>query len=313
MGLGLVGLLTLANACAPAAAGGDDGDGQANDPGDDDDDDDDGPVYEELEATFQVGTAERPVTVVVPPSYEPTTPAPFMLLLHGYGITGTQLESLLNFTNFAAANDLLYAAPTGTIDGSGAPFWNATDACCDFEGTNVDDSAFLRAIVDDAAEIANIDPARVFVLGHSNGGFMAQRLACDHADRFAAVVSIAGATSLVQECQASEGVAVLAVHGTLDETILYNGGQVAPGLTYPGAVETAAAWAERNACDTTTVPGGSLDLETIAGAETTIERYENCEPGGAVELWTTAGGTHVPQGNASYLTTLFAFMTAHAR
>ena len=34
---------------------------------------------------------------------------------------------------------------------------------------------------------------RVFVIGFSNGGFMAQRLACDVGDHIAGVISIAGA------------------------------------------------------------------------------------------------------------------------
>lgn len=280
-------------------------------------DDDDAPpekVYEPIEGgAFTVGNDARPVTVVVPDAYDPTAPMPFVLLLHGYGVSGAQMESLLDFTNFAEANAFLYASPSGTLDASGEEFWNATDACCDFGGTNVDDSSFLRAIVDDAREIANIDPARIFVLGHSNGGFMAQRLACDHADVFAAAVSIAGATSLTDVCAPSEPIAVLAVHGTNDETIAYNGGSLGPGLVYPGAVETAAAWAERNGCDATTVDVGTVDIETIAGAETSVQRHEGCDEGGAAELWTTEGGTHVPRGNADYLPELLEFMTTHAR
>jgi hypothetical protein len=58
---------------------------------------------------------------------------------------------------------------------------------------------------------------------------------------------------------------------------------------------------------------GTIDIETIAGAETTVERHENCDDGGASELWTTTGGTHVPNGNPTYLPELLAFMTTHAR
>ena len=283
-------------------------------PGDDDDDNDETPakVFEPLEATFTV-VADRAATVVVPPSYDPEVPMTFVLLLGGYGVSGPQMESLLDFRNFAAANEFMYSSPSGKVDGSGAPFWNATDACCDFEGTDVDDSAYLRAIVDEVREIANIDPARIFVLGHSNGGFMAQRLACDHADVFAAAVNIAGATSLTDACVPSKGVAVLTVHGTNDETIAYNGGDLGGGLIYPGAVETAAAWAQRNECNTTTVEVGTIDIETITGAETSVERYEGCAEGGASELWTTRGGTHVPNGNVDYLPKLLEFMTTHAR
>jgi poly(3-hydroxybutyrate) depolymerase len=130
---------------------------------DDDDDDDDTPekVYEPIEGgSFTVGEDARPVTVFVPDAYDPDVAMPFVLLLHGYGLSGEQMDGALGFAAFAEASSFIYASPTGLIDSSGGYFWNATDACCDFEGTNVDDSSFLRAIVDDAAEIAHIDPAR---------------------------------------------------------------------------------------------------------------------------------------------------------
>ena len=35
------------------------------------------------------------------------------------------------------------AFPDGTRDSSGRRFWNATDACCNFENTPVDDVAYI--------------------------------------------------------------------------------------------------------------------------------------------------------------------------
>ena len=49
---------------------------------------------------------------------------------------------------------------------------------------------------------------------------MAHRMACDHADAIAAIVSIAGATFLnPDDCAPSEPVSVLQVHGTNDAVI----------------------------------------------------------------------------------------------
>lgn len=270
-------------------------------------------VYEPIEGGSFVVGPDRPVTVFVPDSYDPMEALPLVLLLHGYGVTGAQMDSVLGFRAFANDNRFITAYPDGTIDSDGSTFWNATETCCDFEGTGVDDSAFLRSVVEEAQDTAHIDPARIFVLGHSNGGFMAQRLGCDHADLFSVVVSIAGATTTQDTCAPSEGIAVLAVHGTNDGTIAYDGGQFGPGLRYPSAPETAAAWAARNACAPDPVDGGALDLETIAGEETRVQRFVDCEDNGAVELWTVSGGTHVPRGNADYLSVLLDFMTTHAR
>jgi polyhydroxybutyrate depolymerase len=277
----------------------------------------DGPpahVYGPIEGgAFFVGDDQREANVIVPGDYDPTEPLPFVLLLHGYGITGAQMDQLTGFRAFANQERVIYASPDGTVDSQGENFWHANATCCDFDGTNVDDAAFLRGIVLEAAETANIDPARVFVLGHSNGGFMAHRLACDSADLFTAIVSIAGATT-TDGCEPSEGVAVLQVHGTADATIAYAGGSFAPGFSYPGAEQTAQLWAARNACAETPTAGGALDLESgLAGAETTVARYEDCESGGAAELWTSEGGGHVPNANASWLPTLYGFLADHPR
>src|SRR5256885_7702700 len=56
--------------------------------------------------------------------------------------------------------------------------------------------------------------SRIYVFGHSNGGFMANRLGCDQADKLAAVVSLAGETYANQtKCAASAPVAYLQVQG----------------------------------------------------------------------------------------------------
>lgn len=272
-------------------------------------------VYQPIDGQFVVGD-ERPVTVFVPSAYDPAVPLPLVLLLHGYGVTGAQMDGFLGFGAFADENNFIYARPDGNTDTSGKQFWNATEACCDFGATGVDDSGFLRELVAGARATANVDPRRVYVVGHSNGGFMAQRLACDHADVFAAVVSLAGASTLTPAaCAPSEGVAVLEVHGTADETILYAGGSFG-GPSYPSAAQTALSWAERNGCAANPiVDATAIDIDRgLAGAETTIERYqEGCVPGGGAELWTTQGGTHLPAPNGSYMPTLLAFLLGHPK
>ena len=81
---------------------------------------------------------DRPVTVHVPPSYDPATPTPLVIMLHGYGASGAIEEFYLDITPAADARGFLYAHPDGTLE-AGAPspkrFWNATDACCNFYGS----------------------------------------------------------------------------------------------------------------------------------------------------------------------------------
>jgi len=304
----LLTLLVLSLVACPAPENGD-GDGEGEGEGEEP------RVYDDIDISFVVDVDGRDATVFVPEAYDGTTALPLVLLLHGYGINGAQMAQFTGFGAIAEANDLLFASPDGTVDADGGNFWNAAGACCDFARSGVDDSAFLRGIIDQARERANVDPARIWVVGHSNGGFMAHRLACDHADVIAAVVSMAGAIDAVA-CEPSEPVAVLQVHGTADPTILFGGGNVgAGGDNYPGAADTVAQWALTNSCgERSTVDPVNIDLATdLAGAETTVSRFDGCAEGGAAELWSVEGAGHIINGGAAFVTRMLGFLTAHAR
>lgn len=264
---------------------------------------------------FQVGGA-RPTTVRVPPGYSPDTPAPLLFLLHGYRIIGATQDAYFQMSQVALARGMLFVAPDGTVDAQNNHFWNATDACCDFFGTGVDDSAYLKGLIEEIDQIANVDRKRVFFVGHSNGGFMSYRMACDHAGDVAAIASLAGATfEDVASCAPASAVSVLQIHGTADDTILYDGGANG-AFAYPSAETTVATWAGYDGCDA--MPDTSApprDLEgLIAGDETTSTVYATgCDPGGHAELWTIAGGSHIPSLAADFSEQIVDFLEAHPK
>jgi polyhydroxybutyrate depolymerase len=259
--------------------------------------------------------AARPFDVVVPSSYDGTTPMPLVLLLHGYTSTGDAQESYFQIGTLAEQRGFLYVHPNGTTDSRGLGFWNATDACCNFDGSPVDDSAYLAAVIAQVQAQYAVDSQRIFLVGHSNGGFMSYRMACDHADLIAAVVSLAGATfSDPSRCAPSEPVSVLQIHGTDDEVVAYAGGSFF-GPTYPSAEQTAASWAAYDGCATT--PEQTADrydvVSTLDGDETTSEHFTDCPAGIAVELRTMQAGTHVPPLSTTFATQVIDFLFAHPK
>ncbi|HEX6835071.1 MAG TPA: PHB depolymerase family esterase, partial [Polyangia bacterium] len=124
----------------------------------------------------------RPYDWDEPAGIDKSKPAPLIMLLHGYSANGFAQDAYFGFMQLANDRGVYVAHPDGTIDASGEHFWNATDACCDFGNTGVDDVAYLNAVVDDMEAHFNIDKKRVFFVGHSNGAFMSHRMACDKAD-----------------------------------------------------------------------------------------------------------------------------------
>ena len=137
---------------------------------------------------------DRPFTLNVPTTYQSGTPAPLLIALHGYTAESPYAESYFALGKVADEKGILTVYPSGTKDTNGYLFWNATPACCNFDSSAVDDEAYLNSIIDSVSKDYSVDPARVFIVGHSNGGFMAHRMAWNQSDRIAAIVSLAGAT-----------------------------------------------------------------------------------------------------------------------
>jgi polyhydroxybutyrate depolymerase len=250
---------------------------------------------------------DRPASYVLPDDYDPKKSWPVMLVLHGYGASGFIQDAYLGISAEARTRGVIVILPDGTVDTEGSQFWNGTDACCDFGKTGVDDVAYLTGLLDEAATYFNIDASRTYSLGHSNGAFMSYRLACEHGDRFAGIVALAGLMwKDGGKCPDTGKVGVLQVHGTDDDTIPYLG-----KLNMPTALDSAAFWATRNGCAAKTTALETLDLDTqVAGSETKVEVFDGCPDGAAAALWTLQGGSHIPSFSGLFAEKALDFLLA---
>lgn len=253
----------------------------------------------------------RPVDVKTPAGFDPKAGTyPLLLLLHGYGSSAAQQDRYLGFSQEALRRGYVFAAPNGTVSGSSRRFWNASEACCNFEAKTVDDVAYLRQLIEDITARYAIDPKRVYVFGHSNGAFMAYRLACDASNSVTAVAGLAGSLrSDPTQCRPERPVSVLAIHGTDDRVVSYRGGQFSKGgASYPSAEKTIARWAELNACKTEAVSSEPFKILRLSRKpETTALRYTACRNDVRTELWKVDGGSHIPMFNAEFLPQVFNF------
>ena len=264
-------------------------------------------------ATVQVDG--RQVTVHVPRSYDPARPVPLVVALHGYTSDAKELETYLRLTPESERRGFVYAYPDGSVNDRGERFWNATDACCALSGPEPDDSRYLSELISVIQGSYRVDRARVYLIGHSNGGFMAFRMACDHADQVTAIVSLNGAAwNDTARCRPSEPVSVLAIHSSNDETVAFGGGFIAR-VAYPSAATTVAQWLGYNQCAEAGRDDPELDLVTdLPAAETSVRTYvQGCAGGSTVQAWTINGGSHVPRLGPAFAPAVTDFVFSRSK
>ncbi|MEZ5503270.1 MAG: alpha/beta hydrolase-fold protein [Halioglobus sp.] len=249
--------------------------------------------------TLSIG-GERPAKVLIPSDYNTATRYPLAVVLHGYGATGEVEAIYLGLDTRVDTQQYILVMPDGTENLNGTRYWNATPGCCAFteEEKKVDDVAYIRGLIEEAAATYSIDTTRIGLIGHSNGGFMALRLVCEASDLVTSVVSLAGSTFIDDAncAPATNPVSVLTMHGTADGTIFYDGGANA-GQSYPGARETIARYAAHAGCDrdNPVMAPNTIDvIASIPGNETEVLQYTGCPAGIEVTLWTMVDGPHIP-------------------
>jgi len=257
--------------------------------------------YDPIQYTDQHTTASlvsegRTATLIMPGGHDYGHPLPLVIALHGHSSSGSLNAWWMSLYDSVHENEHLLLTPDGTLNLIAMRYWNATEACCNFFGSSIDDVAFIEGLVSEAVANYGADPEGVVLIGHSNGGFMAHRMACDRGDLIESIVSLNGATwyDFSNDCPDTGRPNILNVHSTLDGVIQYDGGQM-NGAQYPSASQTTSFWASRSDCDSTWTNIGAIDLTGSDGiTETDILEHLNCEDGNRVSHWRINNGSHAP-------------------
>lgn len=220
--------------------------------------------------------------------------APLVLAFHGGGSSseraGRSMPRATGLTEAADREGFVVAYPN-----SESGNWN------DGRGrTEADDLAFVDELLAQVEARAGTDPDRVFATGMSNGGFFSMALACQRADRFAAVAAVASTQSDELPCVPTRAIPVTLIAGTEDPLVPYEGGVVAKDRgTALSAAATVQGWRERNGCDEDPVVTDWPDLQDDG---TTIHEERSCAgEDGEVRWLEVRGGGHTWPGGSQYL------------
>ena len=236
-----------------------------------------------------VNGVERTYLLDIPESYAaaPDAPAPLVIVLHGTGGNGATIADYAGFDAIGERERVIVVYP----DGLNA---NWSDGRPGGEGD--EDLAFIARLIDALSIALNIDSGRVYALGHSTGGTMAQRLACRLPDRIAAVGAVAAPMPvyLQPECDGSAPVPILLIHGTDDTNFPWLG---IPN-TFLGARATQDYWTNHNACGIASAQTALPDTAPDDGTLTIVQRFTLCDGAAEVDSYGVFGGGHTFPGQS---------------
>ena len=219
---------------------------------------------------------------------------PLVIALHGNGSTGPQTATLTHLNEIAAREQFVVVYPDA-ID----HHWN--DGRPEFPA-DVDDVAFIRALIDELASRYSIDRKRVYITGMSNGAIMSYRLACELSDRIVAIAPVAGNFPAKLTCAPGTPVSVLAINGTEDPLVPYGGGQVSRNRgVVLSAADSTAMFAKRAGCGAVHAAEDEPDRAPDDGTRVHHQTYDSCPAPLAIELVTVTGGGHTWPGGPQYL------------
>ena len=242
--------------------------------------------------SMQFDGRTREWRLYVPSSLAGSGEVPLVVGLHGGLGSGEQFAADAYFDAQAERGGFIAVYPDGIERRVvAARTWNGGGCCGYAMEQGVDDVGFLVALIEELSADLPIDRERVYATGHSNGAIMSYRLACERADLVAAIAVYAGALEV--ECEPSEPVSVLEIHGGADEHIPIGGGQGPKAITdteYHSLEYTVSVWSAINGChaEPVIVDAGAL-LTSI---------WEGCAEGVALQTIVIDGASHSWPGGA---------------
>lgn len=225
---------------------------------------------------------KRQYLLYVPASYDPDQPAPLVISIHGYAEWPAHQAQISRWNDLADEQGFIVVYPSGTD----FPRRWRTMGLSHTKGDPDLDVQFISDLIDKLEAEYNIDPARIYANGLSNGGGMSYLLACKMADRIAAIGGVSGAyTYPIDQCSPSRPVPLIAFHGDADPVVPYLGGPSRSfDIPFPSIPDWMQGWADLNQCKTAAPIARQGEISGSAWSE--------CNQNADVIFYTIAGGGH---------------------
>jgi polyhydroxybutyrate depolymerase len=203
----------------------------------------------------------------------PQTPTATVFAFHGGGGTAAEFAASTGLDDVAQRHGWAVVYPQGFRG-----HWN-TGPCC---SRARDDVRFFDEIRRDLTR-RRLPSDRVGLVGFSEGGFLAYRLACVRAG-VVARLGIVASTMVFRPCRPARGVDVVTVWNALDTRVPLAGrNSYGPGLRLASQAEVSRFWRRENRC---------RQLSWSAARAVTVYRGRRCAERAGYAAYVVRGTSH---------------------
>lgn len=233
----------------------------------------------------------------VPEDLPESKKVPLVIALHGGLSNPKNIRRRSRLNELADREKLIAVYPQGNGIFNFFLHWNAGFCCAKAQEQQIDDPAFLVAVIDKLADALPIDQSRVYVFGFSNGAMLSYQLASRYPDRIAAIAALSGTYGRLlpdgrvqwPENDSASSMPTLIIHGSEDPRLPWDGSDESiderGGIGMVPTLEIARFWARRNRCsDGVEVPSGFSNVS--------LTRWLDCASGAPVDLYRLGGWGH---------------------
>ena len=233
-----------------------------------------------------------------PLSIDSTAPAPLVVALHGGLGSASQFEANSRLSEFAESNGFYVVYPNGiSASATQTAFqtWNAGDCCGPAARSGVDDVAFIASLITLVRSNYLIDSSRIFAIGHSNGGMLAYKLACELSDQVKGI-GIQSASLGMNECKSSTPVKVVHIHGTADTNFPISGGL---GSGIANVPFRSARFAVDTLVGVNRCSKDPAVVRDVENSDITVYSWIECSNSVGIRYITVDGASHAWMGGAA--------------
>lgn len=263
-----------------------------------------------------VNGVERHFIIYVPKEYSAKTAHAAVIVLHGGGESARYMMIETRWAEKANQEGFVAVFPEGTRPDPAKPAglkvnqqtWN--DGAGRFyhhEERNIDDVAFVDAIMDTLISEFAVDEQRIFITGFSNGASMTLRIGVELSHRVTAIAPVAGGL-WVEEPRLSRPVSLISISGVKD--LLPKKGEVMFGkevrVIQAPVQNLTLLWAEMIGCSL------KANVSEKSGVRKVV--YSPCMDASLVVRYSLEGLGHVWPGGKMFDATdvIWQFFEQHA-